>query len=244
MSRKLVLASAVCGVMGLMSVANAATIMDVSTHNGHMLYTNDAYRGVGSDGFTDAGYWDVNNPPPAGRVPTPTDWSFSPGWYGVYMMAILDIQLRPALSGTDVKVWNNTGEFAQPNTVYTVSANLGGLSGSRPTAYVLATEHADGTGNVIELAKVAMNGANLPNNFTMTNLSASGPATTAAVSGYYIQVLLNTEYNLGAPSADQNESSFGYIGHITVTSAEVPEPATLGALSVGGAMMLARRRRI
>jgi len=182
------------------------------------------HNGSFSDGTV--GYWSGAGSVTGSPVAPPPGWNKS-GQY-VYTAASLIQAYHNA------QVFNNTGELVQANHAYTLSAGLGDRFGTIDV-FVRATENADGTGASVDLTHISRTGTQL-GGFGLFNVSGTGLPADPSLAGYYVRVEVIT----GSDPTGQNYN-FDNIG---VTSAEVPEPATLGALSVGGVMALARRRRV
>ena len=113
--------------------------------------------------------------------------------------------------GSVAEAVNNTGEVVQGGHAYTISADLGGGTGTLATVRVYATQNANGTGNKSLLAELnrlgeATDGTNI---FPCT---ITGDGIPQALGGYYLQVVI------GGPYAYKNRYLAGTYDNIVVTS--------------------------
>lgn len=167
MLRKLELACLFCGIMGFAGAANAAVIMDATTHNGSFID-----RPVGT-------YW--NN-----AANNPSGWLKS-GSY-VYNGALF------LQAYAETEIYNNTGELVTPGHEYTLSADLGDRELAKIDVYVRATQNADGTGASSDLAHVSRTGTD-QSSFALYTVTDTGAAASGALAGYYLQVKVITDAN-------------------------------------------------
>lgn len=96
-----------------------------------------------------------------------------------------------AQAGTSGKATNNTGELVQVGRHYRVMADLGGATGSTTTVKVYATENSDGTGDKVLLVDVSRDG-NTSDGYNLFTVSNTGEKTSSSLSGYYVQVVLDS----------------------------------------------------
>jgi hypothetical protein len=155
----------------------------------------------GSFTASSAGYW-YNTPTaiPAGWVQTaPTP----------YTTATMFIQ-----TGSTGEAVNNTGEVVQGNYVYTVSADLGGGTGTDATVRVYATKNANGSGDKVLLVSVHRVGL-AGDGYNLFPVSNAGSPTAANLAGYFVQV------SIGGPYIDHYIS--GNYDNIVITAIPVAE---------------------
>ena len=190
------------GTMRLQGSVAADVVMDATLHNGALT----------SDAVSD--WW--NN---ADAVPY--EWSCTPPVTHCYTAALMIL-----LYGGSSVAFNNTGEMVQAQHTYTITADLGGVSGVDAHAYVYATENPDGTGEKVLLAHASRPG-NDSDGYNLFTVSDTGTETPPGLAGYYVQVALAT-----------TGSGNAYYDNIRVTLTPVPGASVLLLASAGSFVLM------
>jgi len=123
-------------------------------------------------------------------------WNTTPaaipeGWVQTHSSLYTTASMFVQSSGGGIAT-NNTGEVVSANHKYTVSARLGGPTGTTATVKVYATQNVDGTGNKVELVQVSRAG-NSSDVYSLFVVANTGTSVSSSLAGYFVQVVLATD---------------------------------------------------